>query len=91
MILELCTSYEGSIVPGRFESPRPVEDELKMGTDFFYAIFVSRVQNILAIVFSCHCSRIAFGLCLQIFLLQEECDNPGDLTYLTYISLLPCF
>ena len=25
MILELCTSYEGSIVPGRFESPRPVE------------------------------------------------------------------
>lgn len=91
MILELCTSYEGSIVPGRFESPRPVEDELKMETDFFYAIFVSRVQYILAIVFSCHCSRIAFGLCLQIFLLQEECDNPGDLTYLTNISLLPCF
>ena len=25
MILELCTSYEDSIVSGRFESPRPVE------------------------------------------------------------------
>ena len=53
MILELCTSYEGSIVPGRFESPRPVEviiqcllmqDELKKGTDFFKTIFVSRFQ-----------------------------------------------
>ena len=69
-----------------------MQDELKKGTDFFNAkIFVSCVQYILAIVFSCHCSRIAFGLCLQIFLLQEECDNPGDLTYLTNISLLPCF